>query len=69
MRFTFRAWLKRWWRALLAYVVLIIPSLVIAVGYVWLVITSFSTRTEGLRSLGWTLQNWRFLWESPFGHH
>jgi len=67
MRFTFRAWLKRWWRALLAYVVLIIPSLVIAVGYVWLVITSFSTRTEGLRSLGWTLQNWRFLWESPFG--
>jgi len=67
MRFTFRAWLKRWWRALLAYVVLIIPSLVIAVGYVWLIITSFSTRTEGLRSLGWTLQNWRFLWESPFG--
>lgn len=52
---------------MLAYWVLIIPSLVIVVGYLWLLITSFSTRTEGLRSLGWTLRNWSFLWESPFG--
>ena len=59
--------LHRWWRPLLPYILLLVPSLVIAIGYVWLLVTSFSTRTEGLRSLGWTLENWRFLWESPFG--
>jgi len=55
------------WRPALAYLALIIPTLFAVLGYLWLVITSFSTRTEGLRSLGWTLRNWRFLWESPFG--
>lgn len=51
----------------LAYLALILPSTLIILGFLWLLITSFSTRTEGLRSLGWTLHNWRFLWESPFG--
>jgi len=52
---------------MLAYLVLIVPSSLIIVGFLWLLITSFSTRVEGLKSLGWTLNNWRFLWESPFG--
>ena len=51
----------------LAYFVLIVLSALILVGFLWLFITSFSIRTEGLRSLGWTLRNWSFLWESPFG--
>jgi inositol-phosphate transport system permease protein len=54
-------------RTALAYLVLIVPSALIVLGFLWLFITSFSTRTEGLRSLGWTLGNWSFLWESPFG--
>ena len=54
-------------RAALAYLVLIVPSALIVLGFLWLFITSFSTRTEGLRSLGWTLSNWSFLWKSPFG--
>ena len=54
-------------RAALAYLALIVPSALILVGFLWLFITSFSIRTEGLRSLGWTLSNWSFLWKSPFG--
>jgi inositol-phosphate transport system permease protein len=37
------------------------------VGYTWLLISSFSVATEGLRSTGYTLANWSFLWEPPFG--
>ncbi|MBA7497409.1 hypothetical protein ES704_00137 [subsurface metagenome] len=51
----------------LAYLALIVFSIPIFLGFLWLVITTFSTRTEGLKSLGWTLNNWSFLWESPFG--
>jgi len=51
----------------LAYLALIVPSALILLGFLWLFITSFSIRTEGLRSLGWTLSNWSFLWKSPFG--
>ncbi|MCK5022405.1 MAG: carbohydrate ABC transporter permease [Candidatus Pacebacteria bacterium] len=54
-------------KPVLAYLVLIVPSGLIILGFLWLLITSFSTRVEGLQSLGWTLNNWRFLWESPFG--
>ena len=54
-------------KPVLAYLVLIVPSSLIVLGFLWLLITSFSTRVEGLKSLGWTLNNWRFLWESPFG--
>ncbi len=54
-------------RVVLAYLALIVPSALILVGFLWLFITSFSIRTEGLRSLGWTLSNWSFLWKSPFG--
>ncbi|MFQ6057334.1 MAG: carbohydrate ABC transporter permease [Anaerolineae bacterium] len=49
------------------YVLLLISISPIVAGYLWLLISSFSTRTEGLRSLGWTLSNWSFLWAPPFG--
>jgi len=53
---------------LTAYLLLIISILPILLGYAWLTIATFSTRTEGLlpkdaagKVGGWTLQNWRFL--------
>ncbi len=56
-----------------AYILLVISIIPIVVGYSWLVIATFSRRTEGLLPLdvdgnigGWTLQNWSFLWENPF---
>ena len=50
------------------YVILVISVVPIFVGYVWLVINSFSARTEGLLPVGGlTLENWRFLIEPPFG--
>ena len=53
--------------AALPYIILVITVLPIFVGYAWLVINSFSVSTEGLRSTGFTLSNWSFLWEPPFG--
>jgi inositol-phosphate transport system permease protein len=49
------------------YIILVITVLPIFVGYAWLVINSFSVSTEGLRSTGFTLSNWSFLREPPFG--
>lgn len=50
------------------YLILIISVLPILVGYFWLVLNSFTTRTEGLLPAGdFTLANWRFLIEAPFG--
>jgi len=54
-------------KSILAYLALIAFSMPIFLVFIWLVITTFSTRTEGLESLGWTLSNWSFLWKSPFG--
>lgn len=54
-------------KSIFAYLVLIVFSMPIFLVFLWLVITTFSTRTEGLESLGWTLSNWSFLWKSPFG--
>ena len=54
-------------KSILAYGVLIAFSMPIFLLFLWLVITTFSTRTEGLKSLGWTLSNWSFLFKSPFG--
>jgi len=40
----------------------------ILVGYFWLLISSFSPRTEGLLPVGkLTLEHWSFLRETPFG--
>lgn len=54
-------------KAAIPYVLLVISIIPITVGYLWLLISSFSIRTEGLRSLGWTLSNWSFLVKPPFG--
>ena len=59
--------LRRKLGSVLTYLVLIVLSAPILLGFLWLLITTFSTRTEGLRPFGWTLRNWSFLWESPFG--
>ena len=65
--------LRRFFGKYWAYIVLSISVIPIFIGYAWLVIATFSTRTEGLLPLdkdgnigGWTLQNWSFLWENPF---
>ena len=54
-------------KSIFAYLALIVFSMPIFLVFLWLVITTFSTRTEGLESLEWTLSNWSFLWKSPFG--
>jgi len=54
-------------KSILAYLALLTFSMPIFLAFLWLIITTFSTRTEGLESLGWTLSNWSFLWKSPFG--
>ena len=59
--------LRRRLGAALPYIILVITVLPIFVGYGWLVINSFSVSTEGLRSTGFTLSNWSFLQEPPFG--
>jgi len=53
--------------AAVPYIILSLTVLPIAVGYFWLLLSSFSVSTEGLRSTGFTLENWRFLFEPPFG--
>lgn len=60
------------WRMSLPITVLIFLTLPIIVGYVWIVISTFSQRTYGLIPVdtegnfgGLTLQNWSFLWEDP----
>lgn len=58
---------RRKLRPIFAYLLLIVPSALVLLGFLWLLVTSFSTKTEGLRSLGWTLRNWNFLWKPPFG--
>ncbi|MFB3079665.1 MAG: carbohydrate ABC transporter permease, partial [Lysobacterales bacterium] len=52
----------------IAYILLGISIVPIVLGYTWLIIASFSNRTEGLFPKdaaggigGWTLQNWSFL--------
>ncbi|MFQ5611991.1 MAG: carbohydrate ABC transporter permease [Anaerolineae bacterium] len=50
------------------YLLLIISILPIIIGYAWILIATFSFRTQGLTPIdaegnigGWTLQNWAFL--------
>jgi len=58
---------QRLWRGV-PYLVLVISILPILVGYFWLVLSSFMTRTEGLLPVGrLTLEHWSFLLEPPFG--
>jgi len=57
----------------IAYVLLIISILPIVIGYAWVIIATFSYRTEGLLPIdaegnvgGLILDNWSFLWENKF---
>jgi inositol-phosphate transport system permease protein len=50
-------------RSAIPYILLILLTTPILVGYVWLIISSLSVRTYGLRPEGLTLENWRFLVE------
>ena len=50
------------------YLILVLSILPMFLGYFWLVLSSFSTRTEGLKLAGnLTLENFIFLRETPFG--
>jgi len=50
-------------RSLVPYLLLIVLSAPILVGYLWLFESSISLRTHGLKAEGLTLDNWRFLLE------
>jgi len=43
------------------YVILTLVTLPIVLMYVWLFMSSFAVRTEGLKPLGFTASNWKFL--------
>ena len=54
------------------YILLTILTVPVFVGYVWILISTFSSRTYGLVPVdsngnfgGLTLNNWSFLWEDP----
>jgi inositol-phosphate transport system permease protein len=54
------------------YILMTILTIPVFIGYVWIVISTFSGRTHGLVPVdsngnfgGLTLDNWSFLWEDP----
>ncbi|MFN2203674.1 MAG: carbohydrate ABC transporter permease [Caldilineaceae bacterium] len=60
------------WKTGLSTTVLTLISLPIILGYIWIIVSTFSQRTYGLVPVdsegnfgGLTLQNWSFLWEDP----
>ena len=62
---------RRIWGQVIPYVLLILSITPIIVGYAWVIIATFSLRTEGLLPVdkdgnigGLTLQNWKFITES-----
>jgi inositol-phosphate transport system permease protein len=59
------------WRERLGKVIpfsiLVLLTLPLVVGYIWIIISTFSRSTYGLEPQGrLTLQNWSFLWEDPY---
>ncbi|HXF62770.1 MAG TPA: carbohydrate ABC transporter permease [Caldilineaceae bacterium] len=60
------------WRAALPLTLLILLTVPIVIGYIWVLISTFAERTHGLTPVdangnfgGLTLENWAFLWEEP----
>lgn len=58
--------------AWLPVVVLVIISVPVVIGYLWLIVSTVSDRTHGFIPVdsdgnfgGFTLRNWSFLWEDP----
>lgn len=48
------------------FALLVILTLPIVIGYIWIIISTFSRTTYGLEPQGrLTLENWSFLWEDP----
>jgi inositol-phosphate transport system permease protein len=45
------------------YILLTVLTLPIIIMYSWLIISTFSLRTYGIKPEGFTLQNWSFLWQ------
>ena len=54
-------------RNALPYLVLLVLTSPLLLGYGWLVIATFSRRTYGLAPESWTLDNWQFLWNFGSG--
>jgi inositol-phosphate transport system permease protein len=50
-------------RSALPYLLLLVLTSPLLLGYAWLLLATFSQRTYGLIADGWTLDNWRFLWD------
>lgn len=46
------------------YIALVVITLPLLIMYGWLFLSSFATRMEGMKPLGFTLRNWRFLTET-----
>jgi len=58
-------WRERLGKAI-PFALLVILTIPVVVGFVWIVISTFSHRTYGLEPQGGlTLENWAFLWEDP----
>lgn len=60
------------WRSALPITVLVVLTVPILVGYIWIFISTFANRTYGLIPMdsdgnvgGLTLDNWSFLWDDP----
>ncbi len=48
------------------FILLVILTVPIVIGYVWIIISTFSRTTYGLEPQGGlTLENWSFVWEDP----
>jgi inositol-phosphate transport system permease protein len=48
------------------FALLVILTLPLVIGYIWIIISTFSRTTYGLEPQGrLTLENWSFLWEDP----
>lgn len=50
-------------KAAIPYALLTVITLPIIISYAWLFMSSLAKRTEGLKPYGFTLANWRFLWD------
>jgi inositol-phosphate transport system permease protein len=61
-----RATMKERLGTAIPLIVLTILTLPVIIGYIWIIISTFSRTTYGLEPQGkLTLQNWSFLWEDP----
>jgi len=61
-----RATLKERLGTAIPVIVLFLMTLPVIIGYIWIVISTFSRTTYGLEPQGkLTLQNWSFLWQDP----